>query len=572
MEKKTREFSLFIKLFSGFGIVALIFLLFSLYAIMRLEIIGEYFNTAYEDSVLPLDEWNHIRFVTRNIEKLLYQHIIAEDYERQEMLEHALPEDFNVLLEFLKKRGIETLSDDERVRLEQEEANHGEHSGMDFSKESVNTVLRGLQFHIDAMMRLSQEVTTLSRDYLKEDAAILLDGDEGRDIFMAIETSTQALLMSMRQQVGDYRDRSLRLRDHIRCALIAGSALSLLLTAVIGFILSRGVTRQLGGEPYIIEDIVRNVSQGDLRMTFAPGATMEIGVLAAMKVMQERLGQVVVDVQSAANNVAASSRAMSFSAAQMSQGATEQAAAAEEASASMEQMAANIGQNADNAFRTEKIAVTVADDARQSGQAVAEAVSAMQKIVQKITMIEDITRQTRMLSLNATIEAARAQEDGKGFAVVAAEVRALAERSQAAATEITQLAGSSVATTENAGEMLTRLVPNIQQTAELVQEISAASREQNTGSSQINSAIGQLDQIAQQNSATAEALSAIAEELAGQAEQLQHTIAFFTVDARGQEPLGVQEEPATHQRTTEREQKTSPAHDDTSLAEGRDRR
>jgi methyl-accepting chemotaxis protein len=154
----------------------------------------------------------------------------------------------------------------------------------------------------------------------------------------------------------------------------------------------------------------------------------------------------------------------------------------------------------------------------------------MQEIARKIAIVEDIARQTRLLSLNATIEAARAQEHGKGFAVVASEVRSLAERSQETATEINDLAGSSVAIAEKAGEMLQKLVPDIQKTAELVKEITAASKEQNTGAGQINRAIQQLDQVTQQNSATAEELSATAEELAAQAGHLQSTIAFFKIE------------------------------------------
>jgi len=196
-------------------------------------------------------------------------------------------------------------------------------------------------------------------------------------------------------------------------------------------------------------------------------------------------------------------------------------------------MAANIRQNSENAQQTEKIAMKAAEDARESGQAVMEAVTAMQEIVKRISLIEDITRQTRMLSLNATIEAARAQEHGRGFSVVAAEVRSLAERSQSAATEINGLANSSVAIAERAGDMLQRLVPDIQKTAELVQEISAASREQNTGADQINRAIQQLDGVIQQNSATSEEMASTAEELAAQAEMLEHTMAFFQIDAAG---------------------------------------
>lgn len=270
--------------------------------------------------------------------------------------------------------------------------------------------------------------------------------------------------------------------------------------------------------------------EGDLTRRLAIVSHDEIGESAQwLNQFIERLQEIIANIKFAADNVASGSQQMNHSAAEMSQGASEQAAAAEEASSSMEQMAANIRQNAENALQTEKIASKVADDATVSGKTVGEAVAAMQNIAQKIAIIEDITRQTRMLSLNATIEAARAQEHGRGFAVVASEVRALAERSQNAATEITQLTSTSVEVTEKAGEMLKQLVPAIQQTTEFVKEISAASREQEAGANQINQAIQQLDQVTQHNSTISEELSAMAEELANQAEQLQTTIAFFRI-------------------------------------------
>jgi len=214
----------------------------------------------------------------------------------------------------------------------------------------------------------------------------------------------------------------------------------------------------------------------------------------ALDTMLDKLRAVVGNVQGAAVNVSTGSQAMSSGSQQMSNGATEQAAAAEEASSSMEQMAANIRQNADNATQTEQIALKTAADAQKSGQAVAHTVAAMHEIVKKTGVIEEIARQTHMLSLNATIEAAKAQEYGKGFAVVAAEVRALASRAQASATEINQLTGESIQVAETAGALLQQLVPDIQKTAELVQEIGAASREQTAGTEQINRAIQQLDQ------------------------------------------------------------------------------
>ena len=228
----------------------------------------------------------------------------------------------------------------------------------------------------------------------------------------------------------------------------------------------------------------------------------------------------------------------------MSQGAAEQAAAAEEVSSSMEEMAANIKQNAENSTQTEKIARQSVEYAEEAGRVVAETVIAMQQITRKILIIQDIAQQTRLLSLNATIEASRAGDAGKGFAVVAAEIRALAERSRIEAAEINVLAGTSVSTAERAGQLLVQLVPDIQKTAELVQEISAASREQDAGTVQVNKAIQQLDQVIQQNASVSEEMASMAEELSSQAEQLQSTMRFFKVHEKAASSAQVEPHPA----------------------------
>jgi methyl-accepting chemotaxis protein len=154
----------------------------------------------------------------------------------------------------------------------------------------------------------------------------------------------------------------------------------------------------------------------------------------------------------------------------------------------------------------------------------------MKEIAEKINIIEEIARKTDLLALNAAVEAARAGEHGKGFAVVASEVRKLAERSQTAAAEISRLTVDGVKTADGAGQLLAKLVPDIQKTAELVREISAASVEQSTGAGQVNKAMQQLDQVIQQNAATSEEMASTAEELSSQAEVLQSAIAFFKVD------------------------------------------
>ena len=284
-----------------------------------------------------------------------------------------------------------------------------------------------------------------------------------------------------------------------------------------------------------MEDITltaEHIARGDLTVQIRERSAQD-KLMQALATMVGGLTKVVVEIKAVATQVAAGSQDMSSSSGEMSQGANSQAAAAEEASSSMEEMVSNIKQNADNAQQTEKIAIRSADDAKEGGRSVADAVNAMKEIASRISIIEEIAHQTNMLALNAAIEAARAGEHGKGFAVVAAEVRKLAERSQKAAGEINQLSGSTVKVAEKAGEMLEKLVPNIQKTAELVKEISAACNEQNTGAEQINSALQQLQTIIQQNASAAEEMASTSEELSGQAGGMMSTIGFFKIGDSG---------------------------------------
>ena len=250
----------------------------------------------------------------------------------------------------------------------------------------------------------------------------------------------------------------------------------------------------------------------------------------SLRSLKEKMTQLIGEIMRSAHQVRSGAIQLSNTSATMNQGATEQAASAEEASASVEEMVANIHQNADNAQQTEKIAIQSAQRGNEGGQAVQSTVVAMKEIAGKIQIIEEIARQTNLLALNAAIEAARAGEHGKGFAVVAAEVRKLAERSQTAAGEISKLSVNSVDIAENAGSLLSVIVSDIQKTAELVQEISASSREQDSGAEQINRAIQQLDRVIQENAAATEEMASTSEELSAQAEQLQQMVAVFKLD------------------------------------------
>ncbi|OLN25293.1 Methyl-accepting chemotaxis protein I (serine chemoreceptor protein) [Desulfovibrio sp. DV] len=312
-----------------------------------------------------------------------------------------------------------------------------------------------------------------------------------------------------------------------RIISLSGIGFGVVIALLLGIFISRMITRPI----LVGVRAAEGLAAGDLNQTIDIEQRDEVGALAAaLRHMIQKLREVVGEVQSGAENVASGSEELSATTQSLSQGATEQAASVEEISSSMEEMAANIRQNADNAKQTEQIALKTAEDAQSGGDAVAKTVSAMKQIAQKIGIIEEIARQTNLLALNAAIEAARAGEHGKGFAVVAAEVRKLAERSGNAAGEISELSSSSVEIAEKAGDLLARIVPDIQRTAELIQEITASSVEQNSGAEQVNRAIQQLDQVVQQNASASEEMASTAEELSGQALQLQDTISYFRLD------------------------------------------
>jgi methyl-accepting chemotaxis protein len=301
-----------------------------------------------------------------------------------------------------------------------------------------------------------------------------------------------------------------------------------------GALVTRSVTRQLGGEPEYAAEVARRVSEGDLTLSIAANAQNDKSLLWTMRIMVERLAGVVGDVRRSAAGLSAASDQVSGTAQSLSQGTSEQAASVEETTSSLEQMSASITQNAENSRQTEQMASKGASDADESGKAVVQTVGAMKSIADKITIVGEIAYQTNLLALNAAIEAARAGEHGRGFAVVATEVRKLAERSQAAAKEISELARSSVGLAERTGQLLTDLVPSIRKTAELVQEVTAASVEQSSGVGQLNKAMTQVDQVTQRNASAAEELSSTAEEMATQAAALKEQVSYFRLpeDAR----------------------------------------
>ncbi|MBF0213810.1 MAG: methyl-accepting chemotaxis protein [Magnetococcales bacterium] len=319
---------------------------------------------------------------------------------------------------------------------------------------------------------------------------------------------------------------------HTLLAMIGGVLLILVVSNLLSVKYTRQILKQLGCDMADLEDVMKigqQVARGDLTVRFTACNT-GLGIYGALHTMVDNLRDTVGVIRHISGLVVTSSDVVSGESEKLAHGSQAQAASIATTSRTMESISDNISRNTDNARATGSLAIRAAQEAEAGGKAVAQAVSAMREIAGRIGIIEEIARQTNLLALNAAIEAARAGEHGKGFAVVAAEVRKLAERSQTAAGEINRLSIDSVGVAEEAGGIIARLVPQIQKTAGLVQEIAAASEEQNRGAGAVSQAIQELDQMIQQVLESADRMNDMAAEMSGHAGDLVEKMTFFTLE------------------------------------------
>lgn len=360
----------------------------------------------------------------------------------------------------------------------------------------------------------------LKNEFLEIDEIIDEKGSELIESLGQLEISTEKIV----SQNLIHSDEILKnVKTQSVILLVGGIVLSL----IISLLISRSITLRVKK----CVDFSKAIASGDLNANLTADSKDEIGELTgSLSEMSKKLFEIVSNIRSGADNIFSASMQMSQASQQISQGANEQAASAEEVSSSMEQMVSNINQNSDNASQTEGIAVKAAKSIVEGNKAVEVTVNTMKTIVEKISIIGEIAQKTDLLAINAAIEAARAGEHGKGFAVVATEVRKLAERSQAAAKEIDELSKNSLLDAEKAGKLLSEIVPEVERTAVLVQEIAASNREQNAGAEQINSAIQQLSSVTQENSASSEEMASSAEELNVQSQNLKDVVSIFNIE------------------------------------------
>ncbi len=387
------------------------------------------------------------------------------------------------------------------------------------------------------------KVIALSREQKNDEAKAAIRGESAR-----LNNALNQQIDKMAQINGDGGIRASQSAEKLYASarnLIVGLLLSALALGIVAaFLMTRGLMKQLGGEPNYAADIVGKIASGDLAVTIETKPADHTSLLFEMKTMRDSLAGIVSEVRSGTDTIATASGQIAAGNMDLSSRTEQQAGSLEETASSMEELTSTVKQNADNARQANQLAISASEVAGKGGAVVAQVVDTMgsisqssKKIVDIIGVIDGIAFQTNILALNAAVEAARAGEQGRGFAVVAAEVRNLAQRSAAAAKEIKSLIGDSVEKVKSgtqlvdqAGTTMQEIVASIGRVTDIMAEIMAASAEQTSGIEQINQAIVQMDQVTQQNAALVEQAAAASESMQDQAGKLVQAVSVFKLD------------------------------------------
>lgn len=370
----------------------------------------------------------------------------------------------------------------------------------------------------------TQSYHDVTRDFVENYNQLQKSNLEVTNIGAELETAFSDLAASSLHESLEFTSNTILKSQSSLRILFAGLVIAIIVSILLGWQISRSITRSLKkGVAF-----AREIADGNLQANIDIDQKDELGELAeTLRQMKDKLSEVIISVQAAAGYIAEASNQMSLTSQNVSHGSTRQASSAEEISASMQQMSASISHNTSNAQRTEHIADIATGKMKQGSETVQQLAQAIREIAERITIIGDIAYQTNILSLNAAVEAARAGEQGRGFAVVADEVKKLAERSQKAATEINRVSGAGVKLAEHSQQLFGEIMPKIDETLRLVQQITSSSLEQDSGASLVNDSIQQFNQVIQQNAAAAEEMATNSEELASQAQQMKDIMSFF---------------------------------------------